>query len=115
MLVNEDLEIPGKYFSVARVYRPDVVDRTHLTEFHHLEGIILGEELTFRHLLGTLETFAKRVGGAEKVRFRPDYFPFTEPSVELAAYTEGSRLARIRRSRDVSTRGNQASWESKFQ
>jgi phenylalanyl-tRNA synthetase alpha chain len=89
MLVNEDLEIPGKYFSVARVYRPDVVDRTHLTEFHHLEGIILGEELTFRHLLGTLETFAKRVGGAQKVRFRPDYFPFTEPSVELAAYTEG--------------------------
>lgn len=89
MLVDEKLEIPGKYFSVARVYRPDVVDRTHLTEFHHLEGIILGEELTFRHLLGTLEVFAKEVAGAQKVRFRPDYFPFTEPSVELSAYREG--------------------------
>jgi phenylalanyl-tRNA synthetase alpha chain len=88
MLVNKRLEIPGKYFSVARVYRPDVVDRTHLTEFHHLEGIIVGEELTFRNLLGTLETFAREVAGAEKVRFRPDYFPFTEPSVELSAYSE---------------------------
>jgi len=90
MLVDENLEIPGKYFSVARVYRPDVVDRTHLTEFHHLEGIILGEELTFRHLLGTLKIFAEEVAGAQKVRFRPDYFPFTEPSVELSAYGEGS-------------------------
>jgi len=90
MLVDENLEVPGKYFSVARVYRPDVVDRTHLTEFHHLEGIILGEELTFRHLLGTLKTFAEEVAGAQKVRFRPDYFPFTEPSVELSAYREGS-------------------------
>lgn len=90
MLVDKNLEIPGKYFSVARVYRPDVVDRTHLTEFHHLEGIILGEELNFRHLLGTLEVFAKEVAGAQKVRFRPDYFPFTEPSVELSAYREGS-------------------------
>jgi len=89
MLVNKCVEIPGKYFSVAKVYRPDVVDRTHLTEFHHLEGIILGEELTFRNLLGTLESFAREVAGAEKVRFRPDYFPFTEPSVELNAYKEG--------------------------
>ncbi|MCJ7633872.1 phenylalanine--tRNA ligase subunit alpha [Candidatus Bathyarchaeota archaeon] len=89
-LVDKNLEIPGKYFSVARVYRPDVVDRTHLTEFHHLEGIILGEELTLQNLLGTLETFAKEIAGAEKIRFKPDYFPFTEPSVELTAYKEGS-------------------------
>jgi phenylalanyl-tRNA synthetase alpha chain len=90
MLASKELEIPGKYFSISRVYRPDVVDRTHLTEFHHLEGIVVGEELTFRSLLGVLETFAKEVAGAEKVKFRPDYFPFTEPSVELSAYKEGS-------------------------
>jgi phenylalanyl-tRNA synthetase alpha chain len=89
-LIDADIEIPGKYFSITRVYRPDVVDRTHLTEFHHLEGIVLGEGLTFRSLLGVLETFAKEVAGADKVRFRPDYFPFTEPSVELAAYREGA-------------------------
>ncbi|MEM2921056.1 MAG: phenylalanine--tRNA ligase subunit alpha [Candidatus Bathyarchaeia archaeon] len=90
MLASKELEIPGKYFSISRVYRPDVVDRTHLTEFHHLEGIVVSEELSFRSLLGILETFAVEVAGAEKVKFRPDYFPFTEPSVELSAYKEGS-------------------------
>ena len=45
-LLSRDLEIPGKYFSVARIFRPDVVDRTHLTEFNQIEGIVLGEELT---------------------------------------------------------------------
>ena len=89
-LVDPRLEIPGKYFSVARVYRPDVVDRTHLTEFNQLEGIILGQDLNFRNLLGTLETFAREVAGAQKISFKPDYFPFTEPSVELSAYREGS-------------------------
>jgi len=88
MLVDERLEIPGKYFSISRCYRPDVVDRTHLTEFNQVEGIVLGEKLTFRDLLGVLERFALDIAGAERVRFRPDYFPFTEPSVELAAYKE---------------------------
>jgi phenylalanyl-tRNA synthetase alpha chain len=88
MLVNENLEIPGKYFSISRCYRPDIVDRTHLTEFNQIEGIVVGEELTFRDLLGVLKRFASDIAGAQKVRFRPDYFPFTEPSVELAAYKE---------------------------
>jgi phenylalanyl-tRNA synthetase alpha chain len=88
MLVNENLKIPGKYFSISRCYRPDIVDRTHLTEFNQIEGIVIGEELTFRDLLGVLKRFASDIAGAEKVRFRPDYFPFTEPSVELAAYKD---------------------------
>ncbi|MDQ1280104.1 MAG: phenylalanyl-tRNA synthetase alpha chain [Thermoproteota archaeon] len=86
MLINEELEIPGKYFSIKRCYRPDVVDRTHLTEFNQVEGIVVSPNLTFRDLLGVLEKFALEVAGAERVRFKPDYFPFTEPSVELAAY-----------------------------
>jgi phenylalanyl-tRNA synthetase alpha chain len=89
MLVDERLKIPGKYFSISRCYRPDVVDRTHLTEFNQIEGIVIGENLTFRDLLGVLERFAFDIAGAEKVKFRPDYFPFTEPSVELAAYKGG--------------------------
>ncbi|MFH0897339.1 MAG: phenylalanine--tRNA ligase subunit alpha [Candidatus Bathyarchaeota archaeon] len=89
MLLDEKLEIPGKYFSISRCYRPDVVDRTHLTEFNQIEGIVLGEKLTFRDLLGVLEKFALDIAGAEKIKFRPDYFPFTEPSVELVAYKEG--------------------------
>jgi phenylalanyl-tRNA synthetase alpha chain len=90
MLINERLKIPGKYFSIARCYRPDVVDRTHLTEFNQVEGIVLGDGLTFRDLLGILKMFAIETAGANKVRFKPDYFPFTEPSVELYAYKNSS-------------------------
>ncbi|MGQ9513795.1 MAG: phenylalanine--tRNA ligase subunit alpha [Thermoproteota archaeon] len=89
MLLSKDLEIPGKYYSIARCFRPDVVDRTHLTEFNQVEGIILGEGLGLQDLLGVLATFAVEIAGATKLRFVPDYFPFTEPSIELNAYKEG--------------------------
>jgi phenylalanyl-tRNA synthetase alpha chain len=89
MLTNRELKIPGKYFAVARCFRPDVIDKTHLTEFNQVEGIVLGEDLTLRDLLGVLERFGVDVAGANKVMYRPDYFPFTEPSVELVAYKEG--------------------------
>jgi phenylalanyl-tRNA synthetase alpha chain len=88
-LLSKDLEIPGKYFSIARCYRPDVVDKIHLPEFNQVEGIVVDESLTLRDLLGVLEKFALEIAGADKVKFRPDYFPFTEPSVELAAYKKG--------------------------
>lgn len=88
-LLSKDLEIPGKYFSVARCYRPEVLDKTHLTEFNQVEGIVVEENLTLRDLLGVLERFALEIAGADKVKFRPDYFPFTEPSIELSAYKEG--------------------------
>jgi phenylalanyl-tRNA synthetase alpha chain len=88
-LVSKQLKTPGKYFSIARCFRPDQVDRTHLTEFNQVEGIVVGADLSLRDLLGVLERFAIDIAGAEKVRFRPDYFPFTEPSVELQAYKEG--------------------------
>jgi phenylalanyl-tRNA synthetase alpha chain len=88
-LVSRNLEIPGKYFSIVRCFRPDQVDRTHLTEFNQVEGIVVGAGLSLRDLLGVLERFAKEIAGADKVRFKPDYFPFTEPSVELQAYKEG--------------------------
>ncbi len=89
-LVSEELQVPGKYFSIARCFRPDKVDKTHLTEFNQVEGIVVGEDLTLRDLLGVLERFAIDIAGADKVRFNPDYFPFTEPSVELQAYKEGA-------------------------
>jgi phenylalanyl-tRNA synthetase alpha chain len=88
-LVSKELQIPGKYFSIARCFRPDKVDRTHLTEFNQVEGIVVGEDLSLRDLLGVLERFAIDIAGADKVKFNPDYFPFTEPSVELQAYKEG--------------------------
>ena len=73
---------PEKFFTISRNFRPDVLDAKHLIEFNHCEGIVVAERLTFRHLLGYLEKFAKMVG-TEKVRFKPGYFPFTEPSVEM--------------------------------
>jgi phenylalanyl-tRNA synthetase alpha chain len=82
-------EVPSRHFSIARVYRPEITDRTHLSEFNQVEGIIIDENLTLKDLLGVLGKFALEIAGADKVRFKPDYFPFTEPSVELSAYKEG--------------------------
>lgn len=76
-------EISGKYFAIARCYRPDVVDAKHLAEFNQVEGIILDENITFQHLLATLKQFAEVFTGAKECRFLPDYYPFTEPSVQL--------------------------------
>jgi len=84
-----DFAVPSKHFSIARVYRPEITDKTHLSEFNQVEGIIIDESLTLKDLLGVLGKFAKEIAGAEKIRFKPDYFPFTEPSVELSAYKEG--------------------------
>jgi phenylalanyl-tRNA synthetase alpha chain len=76
---------PGKYFSIARCFRYDDVDATHAADFFQVEGIVLGESINFRSLAGLLKMFALEVAEAEAVRYVPDYFPFTEPSVELQA------------------------------
>ena len=88
-LLSKDLEIPSRHFSIARCYRPEVNDKTHLNEFNQVEGIVIDKNLTLKDLLGVLAKFALEIAGADKVRFKPDYFPFTEPSVELSAYKEG--------------------------
>lgn len=76
-------EIPGKYFGIARCFRYDKVDATHLSDFYQTEGIVLGEDVNLRTLLGFLEMFAKEIAGATEVKYVPGYFPFTEPSVEV--------------------------------
>ena len=76
-------KVPGKYFGVVRCFRPDEVDATHLSEFYQTEGIVLGEEVSLKTLLGLLKMFAEEVAGATEVRYEPAYFPFTEPSVEV--------------------------------
>ena len=75
--------VPGKYFSLARCFRYDQVDATHATDFFQVEGIVLGEDINFRTLLGLLNLFAREVAQAKEVKFLPAYFPFTEPSVEM--------------------------------
>lgn len=76
-------KVPGKYFGIARCFRYDKVDATHLSDFYQTEGIVLGEEVNLRTLLGFLEMFAVEVAGAKEVKYVPGYFPFTEPSVEV--------------------------------
>ncbi len=80
------LESPSKVFSIDRNFRYDEIDQTHFVEFYQAEGIVKAPDLSLKNLFGYLEVFGKEIGGAEKIRFRPHYFPFTEPSVELDAY-----------------------------
>ena len=76
-------EIPGKYFGIARCFRYDKVDATHLSDFYQTEGIVLGENVNLRTLLGFLRMFAVEIAGATEVKYVPGYFPFTEPSIEV--------------------------------
>ncbi len=77
-------EVPGKYFAISRCFRPDVIDVTHGVEFNQCEGIVIGETLNFKHLLGLLKMFAIEFTGTRNVRFFPDYYPFTEPSIQMS-------------------------------
>lgn len=79
---------PVKAFGIDRVYRREAIDATHTPEFEQLEGVIMDQGLTFRHLLGVLKEFYAKMG-FEEVRFRPGYFPYTEPSVEPEVFIDG--------------------------
>jgi phenylalanyl-tRNA synthetase alpha chain len=68
----------------GRVFRPDAVDAAHSFMFHQIEGFMVDKDIKFSDLKGVLEVFAKAVFGEEiKMRFRPHFFPFTEPSAEV--------------------------------
>lgn len=68
----------------GRVYRTDELDATHAPVFHQVEGLVVDKGITMAHLRGTLDHFARAMFGAgAKTRFRPHYFPFTEPSAEF--------------------------------
>lgn len=75
---------PLKVISPGKVYRRDSDDATHSHQFHQIEGIVIDENITMSDLMGTLEIMSKKIFGPDReVRFRPSYFPFTEPSVEV--------------------------------
>ena len=63
--------------------RYDDIDATHSADFYQTEGIVLGEDVNLKTLLGLLKVFAEEVAGAKEVKYVPAYFPFTEPSVEI--------------------------------
>ncbi|TFB55666.1 phenylalanine--tRNA ligase subunit alpha [Cryobacterium sp. TMT1-62] len=77
-------ELPVYVVAPGRVFRTDELDATHTPVFHQIEGIAVDKGLTMAHLRGTLDHFVQAMFGPEaKVRLRPNYFPFTEPSAEL--------------------------------
>lgn len=77
-------EVPIYVLAPGRVYRTDEFDATHLPVFMQFEGLAVDKGLTMAHLKGTLDHFVKAIFGDEaKIRLRPSYFPFTEPSAEL--------------------------------
>lgn len=79
---------PKRYFSIDRVFRNEAVDRTHLAEFHQIEGVVCDRGLTLGDLIGVLNEFFARLG-IKKLRFKPAYNPYTEPSMEIFSYHEG--------------------------
>jgi len=79
---------PIKAFAVGRVYRRETIDTTHLAEFEQLEGIVMDEDVSFGNLLGILREFYNRMGFTS-VRFKPSFYPYTEPSLDAEVYVEG--------------------------
>jgi phenylalanyl-tRNA synthetase alpha chain len=79
---------PVKAFAVGRVYRRESIDTTHLAEFEQLEGIVMDEDVSFANLLGILREFYNRMGFTS-VRFKPSYYPYTEPSLDAEVYIDG--------------------------
>jgi len=75
-------DLPVKLFALGKNFRNETVDWSHGFEFYQTEGIVIDKNANFRHLLGYLKQFYKKMG-FEKIRFRPAYFPYTEPSVEV--------------------------------
>ena len=79
---------PARYFSIDRVFRNETVDATHLAEFHQVEGVIADYGLTLGGLIGFMEVFFAKMG-IDRLRFKPAYNPYTEPSMEIFSFHEG--------------------------
>jgi len=82
--IMEKVSPPIRVIAPGKVFRPDNLDASHSFMFHQIEGLVVDNNTNFSHLKGTLSYFVKKFFGPEtKMRFRPHYFPFTEPSAEV--------------------------------
>ncbi len=89
--LTEHPEPPVKVFSIERNFRNETIDPTHTPEFYQIEGIVMEEDASFPMLIGMLKEFYRRMG-FEKIRLRPAYFPYTEPSMEVIVWFNNSWL-----------------------
>ena len=88
--VMEKQSLPLRIISLGRVYRPDAPDATHFPMFHQMEGLWVDKHVTMAQLKSVLRLFATSYLGSDvRVRFRPSFFPFTEPSVEVDYWWNG--------------------------
>lgn len=75
---------PLRIIAPGKVFRPDAIDKRHHAMFHQVEGLMVGEDVSFAHLKTVLTLFARAMFGSDtKMRFRPSFFPFTEPSADV--------------------------------
>ncbi len=82
--IMEEQEPPIYIIAPGKVYRRDVADPSHLPQFNQIEGLVVDKEITFGDLKGTLDYVCKQIFGPDReTRFRPHFFPFTEPSAEV--------------------------------
>lgn len=89
--VMEQHQPPLRIISLGRVYRPDAADATHFPMFHQMEGLWIDEHVTMAQLKSILRMFATSYLGEDvHIRFRPSFFPFTEPSVEVDYFWNGN-------------------------
>lgn len=88
--IMEANQPPLRFLVPGKVYRNDTADSTHSPMFHQVEGFAVDRDITFSDLKGTLDYFLRRFFGQDtRIRFRPSFFPFTEPSAEVDIYWEG--------------------------
>jgi phenylalanyl-tRNA synthetase alpha chain len=85
-----DPQAPRKIFCVGPVFRRETVDYKHLPVFHQVDGVVIDQRATFATLLGTLKAFYRKMG-FDRFQFRPAFFPYTEPSVEVFVWSERKR------------------------
>ncbi|MCP5104503.1 MAG: phenylalanine--tRNA ligase subunit alpha, partial [bacterium] len=78
---------PRKVFCVGKVFRNEAISYKHLPEFFQVDGVIIDEHASLAGLLGTLKEFYAKMG-FKKIKFKPDFFPYTEPSIEVSGYME---------------------------
>jgi len=81
--------VPKKYFSIDRVFRNENLDKTHLAEFHQIEGLVMDRNMSLGDLMGVIAEYFVRIGmvsSKEETKFKPAYNPYTEPSMEIFGY-----------------------------
>jgi phenylalanyl-tRNA synthetase alpha chain len=92
--MKKGIKPPYRVIVPGKVFRNEATDMTHEAEFFQLEGLVVGEDITMAHLKGTIAEFYKRIfkGASVEVRFRPSFFPFVEPGVEVDARISGAHV-----------------------